>query len=48
MAQAHRIASKTRGNKISKKALVTLSPDDFDVNISKKVKSARIPIGFAV
>lgn len=48
LAQAHRIASKTRGNKISKKSLVTLSPEDFDVNISKKVKAARIPIGFAV
>ena len=48
MAQSHRIASKTHRSKISKKALVTLEADDFDVNISKKVKAARIPIGFAV
>ena len=47
LAQSHRIASRSRG-RISKRTLVNLTTEDFDVNISRKVKEARIPIGFAV
>ncbi len=48
MSQAHRIARNSGGRKISKKTLQTLISDDFDVNISRKTKAARIPMGFAV
>ncbi len=48
MSQSHRIATNTRGIKITKKALATLTAGDFDVNVSKKLKTTHIPIGFAV
>ena len=48
LTQSHRIASGVRRNKISRKTLMTLTAEDFDVNISKRLKTAHIPIGFAV
>jgi hypothetical protein len=48
MAQSHRLSSNYRGKKISRKALETLKAEDFDVNIANRLKTARIPIGFAV
>jgi SpoVK/Ycf46/Vps4 family AAA+-type ATPase len=48
LTQSHRIASGVRGNKISRKTLMTLTAEDFDVNISKRLKTTHIPIGFAV
>ena len=48
MAQARRIASKPLDGEISKKTLQTLVAGDFDVNISRKVKESRAPIGFIV
>ncbi len=48
MAQARRISPKSRNGEISEKTLQTLIASDFDVNISKRVKESRAPIGFMV
>lgn len=48
MAQSHRLSSEYKGKKISKKALTTLTAEDFDVNITNKLKTSHVPIGFAV
>ena len=48
MAQSHRLSLEFKGKKISKKALTSLKAEDFDVNITNKLKTAHIPIGFSV
>lgn len=49
MAQARRITLEYRGKKISRKALVSFKPEDFDVNVSKQTqKDKKRTLGFAV
>lgn len=48
MAQSHRLVTEHKDGQISKKSLQILRADDFDVNITKQIKPARMPIGFAV
>ena len=49
MAQSRRITKEYAGKKITRKALTTLKPEDFDVNASKQIeKETKRPIGFAV
>ena len=49
MAQSRRITKEYRGKKISRKALITLKAEDFDVNASKQLqKDVKSRMGFAV
>ena len=49
MAQSRRITKEYAGKKITRKALTTLKPEDFDVNASKQIeKETKRTIGFAV
>lgn len=49
MAQSRRITKEYAGKKITRKALTTLKPEDFDVNASKLIeKETKRTIGFAV
>lgn len=48
MAQSKRVMKENRGKKLSKKAILTLKPEDFNVNIAKGLKAEKRPIGFSV
>ena len=49
MAQSRRITKEYAGKKITRKALTTLKPEDFDVTASKLIeKETKRTIGFAV
>ena len=49
MAQSRRIMQEYKGHKVSRKALVTLKAEDFDVNAGRqKEREKKHPIGFAV
>lgn len=49
MAQSRRITKEYAGKKITRKALTTLKPEDFDVNASKLIeKETKRTIGFVV
>ncbi len=47
MAQSERLAGSLKGKKLSRKALTTLLPEDFDVNTGRKYSDKK-KIGFAV
>lgn len=46
MLQSKRIMTESKGKKITKKAIQTLKPEDFDVNVANIGKEARRSIGF--
>ena len=46
LAQSNRLASGYRNRKISRKALITLKPEDFEVNASKQYEDPKMRIGF--
>ena len=49
MAQSKRVIRENKGKKISKKALLTLKAEDFDVNAAKNLKETKKrTMGFAV
>ncbi|MCR5591625.1 MAG: AAA family ATPase [Lachnospiraceae bacterium] len=47
MAQSGRLAKQSQGKKISRKALNSLVPEDFDVNASRKYADKKQTIGFS-
>lgn len=49
MAQSRRITKEYKGKKVTRKALITLKAEDFEVNVSKKLqKDVKPRIGFAI
>jgi SpoVK/Ycf46/Vps4 family AAA+-type ATPase len=49
MAQSSRLIREYKGKKVSRKALITLKEEDFDVNASKRLeKEKKHPLGFAI
>lgn len=46
MKQSERIMAECKGKKVSRTKLMELRAEDFDVNISQRVKEKRNPIGF--
>ncbi|MCR5332055.1 MAG: AAA family ATPase [Lachnospiraceae bacterium] len=46
LAQSNRLASGYKNKKISRRALISLKPEDFEVNASKQYSDQKMKIGF--